>query len=467
MSATSQSTELLRGLPAVEKLLCALGDVEGLPRVMVASRVKARVGHWRESALGGQAAPDFSCAVVQLRRELTLLAQSMIKPVINATGVMIHTNLGRAPLSAGAARMVALTASGYSSLEFDRESGERAKRGAFVEECLALLAGAESAAVTNNCAAALVLILRALACGDRREVLISRGQLVEIGGGFRVPEIMETSGAVLREVGATNKTNLDDYRRAIGPHTGMLLRVHRSNFTMEGFVGEPGTAELAGLARERNIPLVEDLGSGAVIDTSAMGTLEHEPTPQEILAAGADLVCFSGDKLFGGPQAGIICGSAGLIGRVKADPLFRAMRCDKMVLTALQETAVEYLHNAGDMGGTALPLLEMMATPLETLAKRAAAVCAALTGVGAEVFIGKGQSRTGGGTMPNGQLASVTLDIRPHSLSVGELALRMRTNRFPVAGYVEANVLRLDLRTVFPSQDSDLISSLLAALSPS
>jgi L-seryl-tRNA(Ser) seleniumtransferase len=422
----------------------------------------------REEAVGGKAPPEFAEALARVSRRLASFARSRIQPVINGTGVMIHTNLGRSPLSPSVSDALREVACQYNNLEFDLDSGERGKRARFLETSLAVLTGAEAATVTNNCAAALVLILRHITGGERKEVIISRGQLVEIGGGFRVPDIMETSGATLREVGTTNKVTLSDYRRAIGPHTAMLLRVHRSNFYMDGFVGEPDTAELVALGRQQGLPVVEDLGSGAVVNTEQLAPIEHEPTPQELLAQGVDLVCFSGDKLFGGPQAGIICGRSNLIAGIKRDPLFRALRCDKLILTVLQETVLEYLRHSQGEGAspnaTPLPLLQMLSLHGDDLRLRAEAIVAALQGGALTASVGEGTSRCGGGTMPRSSQPSVTVDLSPASQSLPAFARRLREGRPPVVGYVADDRLKLDLRTIFPYQDAALIEAVRAAI---
>jgi L-seryl-tRNA(Ser) seleniumtransferase len=465
--STTVTRDLLRNLPSVEKLLQAIVGAGDLPRELTAHLVRTEVALMREEAVGGKEPPDFEAAAARVRRRLESFARSRIQPVINGTGVMIHTNLGRAPLSAAVAESIRAIACQYNNLELDLDSGERGKRGRFAELALAVLTGAEAATVTNNCAAALVLMLRQVAGGERREVIISRGQLVEIGGGFRVPEIMETSGAVLREIGTTNKVTLADYRKAIGPQTAMILRVHRSNFYMDGFVSEPETAELAALARQHGIPFAEDLGSGAMVHTEHLAPIEHEPTVHELLAHGVDLVCFSGDKLFGGPQAGILCGRSGLIAGIKRDPMFRALRCDKLILTALQETALEYLRHAqgeGDSPDAApLPLLEMLRESCDRLRLRAAALVKALDGAALTAAVGEGTARCGGGTMPRSSQPSVTLDLSPAQRSLPEFARRLRQGRPPVAGYIESNLLRLDLRTVFPHQDAGLAEAIRAA----
>ena len=314
---------LLRAIPSVDKILLALGDT-GFPRPVVLAVVRRELDTIRKQ----KAALNFDGVISRIHTALLELGTSRIQPVINGTGILIHTNFGRAPLGAAVMEAVLKIGSNYNNLEYSLTGGARSGRAAYLEQCLALLCGAEAATVVNNNAAALVLILRHF-CASRpadlgrrsrgrdqqaqvqkNEVIISRGELIQIGGGFRIPEILESSGARLREVGTTNKTSLRDYARAITRETAMILKVHRSNFYMGGFVESPMTEEIAKLARQKRVPFVEDLGSGAVIETQTNAGLEHEPTPAEVMRRGVDLVCFSGDKLLGGPQAGIIAGKA-------------------------------------------------------------------------------------------------------------------------------------------------------------
>ena len=331
-----------------------------------------------------------------------------------------------------------------------------------LEKCLATLIEAEAATVTNNCAAALILMLKHLANGERNEVIISRGELVEIGGGFRVPEIMEASGARLVEVGATNKTSLADYEEAIGPRTGMLLKVHRSNFWMDGFTHEPATEELVELGREHGLPVVEDLGSGAMVMTDGLAPIPHEPTASEILKRGVDLVCVSGDKLFGGPQAGIIAGRADLVAGIKKEPFFRALRCDKLILTGLQETILEYLHHQG-AGKPDLPLIRMLSASVEEdLRPRANAIVKSLSGIDElESGVVETIARCGGGTMPKAEIPSVALDLLPRNMGLPKFAKLLREGRMPLMGYVADDRYRIDLRTVFPEQDKTVLENLL------
>ena len=325
-----------RQIPAVSTILDALNH-RGLPRPFVVEVVRRKLSEIRAT----NDVPRFESIVAGIRRSLDELHASRLKRIVNGTGIVIHTNFGRAPLASEAIRALHEIGSGYSSLEYDLATGERGRRGGYVETALALLCEAEAATMVNNCAAALVLIVNHFTNLNRQveasrsraesEVIISRGELVQIGGGFRIGEILEASGAKLREVGATNKTTLEDYAHAIGPETAMILKVHRSNFFMGGFVESPSSKEISALARKKRIAFVEDLGSGAMFATESLGIAEHEPTPAEVLKSGADLVCFSGDKLFGGPQAGIIVGRKRLVTALKREPLFRALRCDKLV----------------------------------------------------------------------------------------------------------------------------------------
>ncbi len=454
-----------RSIPSVERVRQALGPVT-LPRPVVVRVVREELTTFRALA----AIPDFEAIVGKIRDRVTSLHRTRLQPVINATGVIIHTNLGRAPLASSAVQRLTAVAAGYSNLEFDLETGARGSRSALLELQLALLAGADAATVVNNCAAALVLILRSFTRHpNRTEIIISRGELIQIGGGFRVPEILEASGARLREVGTTNRTEIDDYARAISPSTALILKVHRSNFSMEGFVSEPSVADLAGLARKSRIPLAEDLGSGALVETADTCGLPHERTPAESIRHGVDLVCFSGDKLLGGPQAGIIAGRKRWIVALKREPLFRALRCDKLVLAALEATTNHYLD--GDAPG-AVPVLGMTRVSVDNLRARAVRLQQSLVqaGVAAEngrwrARVSTGQSRLGGGTLPTASLESVTLELRPRGANndAAALAAALRQGIPPVVATVAGGWLRLDLRTVFATQDAELLQALVGA----
>ncbi|MDF1656719.1 MAG: L-seryl-tRNA(Sec) selenium transferase [Verrucomicrobiales bacterium] len=452
-------------IPAVDKVLHALTqreDIAPLPLALITREVRGAVESLREEVKNGRTdVPEFEEFVESSAKALDSLYRSRIHPVINGTGVCIHTNLGRSPLSVKAVEGITGVGQYYNNLELDLDSGERGKRGGFLEKCLATLIGAEAATITNNCAAALILMLKHLANGEKNEAIISRGELVEIGGGFRVPEIMEASGTRLVEVGATNKTSLEDYEKAITPKTGMLLKVHRSNFWMDGFTHEPTTEELVALGNAHGIPVVEDLGSGAMVMTDSLAPIPHEPTASEVLNRGVDLVCVSGDKLLGGPQAGIIAGRADLVAGIKKEPFFRALRCDKLILTAMQETIVEYL-GAGEK--PELPLLRMLSASVEDdLMPRAKAIVDSLKEIeGLEVGTVETIARCGGGTMPKAEIPSLALDFHPTSMSLPKLSKLLREQPLPVMGYIAEDRFRVDLRTVFPEQDGKVVENFLA-----
>lgn len=448
-----QKAQSLRAIPAVEIVLKALGSVD-LPRPIVVSAVRAELGALRRE----RTIPELDAILARIRQRLEGLRRSRIQRVINATGIVVHTNLGRSPLGHNLQQTLSVIGSSYNNLEFDLTTGERGGRAAYLEQALALLCAAEAATVVNNCAAALVLVLRHFAVAPKSEVIISRGELVQIGGGFRIPEILEASGARLREVGTTNKTSLNDYAKAISKSTALILKVHRSNFFMGGFVEAPTTEEIASIARKYRVPLVEDLGSGAVIATDKLSSLEHEPTPAEILKRGVDLVCFSGDKLFGGPQAGIIAGKTRWVSALKKEPFFRALRCDKLILAALQTTVESYLMA---VERKEIPILKMIEAPIEALRQRAEAILEQLTDLPARV--GACESQIGGGTLPRSVIPSVAVQLAPTTVRVAELAERLRHGTPPVIGAISGGKLNLDLRTVFPSEDQELVAAVRAA----
>ncbi len=448
-----------RQIPAVTKVLDALGHYD-LPRPMIVDLVRRELSQIRAKS----EVPAFESIVGLVRHSLEELRASRLQPIINGTGIVIHTNFGRAPLAPDAIRPLGETASGYSNLEYDLGTGERGRRGAYVENALALLCGAESAAVVNNCAAALVLIVHHFTKGRARrqgapEVVISRGEMVQIGGGFRIGEIIEATGAKLREVGATNKTTVSDYSRAIGRETAIILKVHRSNFFMSGFVRSPSTAEIAGIARKKRIPFVEDLGSGAIVATEQFGIAEHEPTPSEALKDGAAVVCFSGDKLFGGPQAGIIAGKRRFVAALKREPLFRALRCDKLCLAALQATVDLHLNQSA----AKIPAVALLQVSEDELRARAAAIVKRLESVPGQITIGHGVVKVGGGTLPRSTMPSVTIDILPTNCSLADLAARLRNARPSVIGHIANECFKLDLRTIFPQQDDLVVDAIRAA----
>jgi L-seryl-tRNA(Ser) seleniumtransferase len=441
----------LRDIPAVEKVVTELGRCD-LPRPVIVALVRRELSALRAA----RNVPGFAAVVRRVRASVDDLRLSKIQPVINGTGIIIHTNLGRAPLGPAVVESLSSIAQDYGNLEYDLTGGERGQRGSYLEQNLALLCGAEAATVVNNCAAALVLILRHFTT-KKREVIISRGELIQIGGGFRIPDILEASGATLREVGTTNKTALNDYARAVGPDTAMILKVHRSNFFMGGFVESPSTAALVTLARAKRLPLVEDLGSGAIIATEKSAAIEHEPTPSETLKCGVDLVCFSGDKLLGGPQAGIIAGKARHVAALKREPFFRALRCDKLILAALQTTIDLYL--SGEV--SAIPALGMMQLSNDELRQRAGKIIARLQDLSLRPEMGEGKAQIGGGTLPRSTIQSVTLDFTADEPAA--FAARLRRGTPPVIGYIAAGKFKLDLRTIFPRQDEELVTALRSA----
>jgi L-seryl-tRNA(Ser) seleniumtransferase len=453
-----------REIPAVNKVLGALGEYD-LPRPLIVDLVRRELSKIRSNS----EIPEFESTVEHLHRSLELRRASRLQPVINGTGIVIHTNFGRAPLAPEAIRALTEIGSGYCNLEYDLVTGDRGHRGAYIENALALLCGAEAAAVVNNCAAALVLIVQHFTGSTGRarppgappkcEVIISRGEMVQIGGGFRIGEIIEATGATLCEVGATNKTTIDDYRRAIGSRSAMILKVHRSNFFMSGFVESPSAAAIAALAHKKRTPFVEDLGSGAIVPTEQFGIAEHEPTPGEALKAGADLVCFSGDKLFGGPQAGIIAGKKRFVTALKREPLFRALRCDKLCFSALQATIDLHLNQAA----AEIPAIGLSQGAEDELRNRAASIKNALSDLPLQIAIGRSTAKVGGGSLPKSTMASVTIEIVPMHCSPTDLAALLRSTAPPVIGYVANDRFKLDLRTILPHQDDLVVNAIRTA----
>jgi len=448
----------LRKLPSVDRLL-KQAHIQSLlqeyGRELTLAAIHDVLADARQAILGGEACPKPTELSARLATRMSSLLRPSLYSVINATGVIIHTNLGRAPLSL-AAQEAMLETSAYSNLEYDMAAGQRGSRYIHAEELLCRLTGAEAGLVVNNDAGAVLLILTALAKG--REVIISRGQLVEIGGGFRIPEVMAQSGARLVEVGTTNRTYLRDYEAAITEDTAMLLHVHTSNFRLVGFVHQTPVADMVTLARERNLLAVDDLGSGALLDTAQFG-LSHEPTVQESLAAGVDLACFSGDKLLGGPQAGVILGKSAWIDVLKHHPLTRALRVSKAVIAGLQATLLHYLK--GEVLDQ-IPVWQMIAMDVEQIESRTTALVTWLRKAGIEAEVVDGWSKVGGGSLPEETLPTRLVAIAvaaPH-----ELAQRLRLGSPPVIGRIERDAFLLDLRTVQPTEEAALRQALKAAL---
>jgi L-seryl-tRNA(Ser) seleniumtransferase len=441
----------LRDLPSVDKLLsqaASLIDLYG--RSLVTDAIRAVLDGARAAIRSGTAVPD-SAPLLDRSRAL-LKAWTLVRPrsVINATGVIIHTNLGRAPLSAAAIEAMQRVAAGYSDLEYDLDRGERGSRMQSVEALLKQVTGAEAALVVNNNAGAVLLALSALA--HDRQVLISRGQLVEIGGGFRVPDVMAQSGAHMLEVGTTNRTHRRDYEVALVTHdVAAIVRAHSSNFRTIGFTSEVPVSELVELANWKNIPLIDDLGSGALLDTAAYG-LAHEPTVQESIAAGAHVICFSGDKLLGGPQAGIIVGRTESLDKMKQHPLARAVRIDKLDLAALSATLMHYLKGEAE---SQVPVWRMIATPLGDLEARANDLAASLRSSDFTVEVIDGQSTIGGGSLPGETLPTKLVALAVNAPDA--FLAKLRYGDPPVVARIENDRVVFDLRTV------DDVGSLLNA----
>lgn len=443
-----------RSLPSVDSLLKHENSsrlVAAYGRPLTVQAIRETLDSVRLNWRDGQASPSAELLLEQAASHLSkLTTRNALAPVINATGVILHTNLGRAPLSTAA--MAAMNASaGYTALELDLETGKRGARSQHAEELLKRLTGAEAALVANNNAAAVLLVLSTLAARNR--VVIARSQLVEIGGGFRVPDVMKQSGAKLVEVGTTNKVRLSDYEEVL-PGAGLVLHAHRSNFKLIGFTEEPALDEIAALAHRFGLPLVDDLGSGALLDTTKYG-LAHEPTVQESLAAGADLVCFSGDKLLGGPQAGIILGRADLLARIKKHPLARAVRADKTCLAALSATLLHYLKDEAERE---IPIWRMISAKPDSLEKRAQAWRKEL-GLGEVVPT---ESTVGGGSLPGESLPSraLSLSVRHPDRFLAEL----RHCLPPVIARTDNERVLLDPRTVLAEQETELLAALKMTL---
>jgi L-seryl-tRNA(Ser) seleniumtransferase len=470
----SERAALLRQIPSVDKILHEILNapetaklMQSAGRAMAASTVREVLADVRKRARNRGAASALSSAEIHTaiaRRIEEKLAPSL-RAVINATGVVLHTNLGRAPLTRQAAERIAATATRYSNLEYDIEAGGRGKRDAHTNRALAELTRAEAAIVVNNNAAAVFLVLNTLAKGA--EVIVSRGELIEIGDGFRIPEIMAETGARLREVGTTNRTRIADYQRAIGDQTRLLLRVHPSNFKIVGFTKRPDLEELTALGRKKRIPVFEDLGSGCLTDLGDAGA--GEPVVRASFAAGVDVATFSGDKLLGGPQAGIIAGKKKLVERIRRNPLFRALRVDKLTIAALEATLDAYRRGALDE----IPALRMIRMSAEEIERRARAFVDKWRGKlpqGASIELCRGFSVIGGGSTPEQKLPTALVAVRSGRRSAVELEQRLRKPAAgtpavtPVVARIEKKTLMIDLRTVFEEEEPALGTALAAAL---
>jgi L-seryl-tRNA(Ser) seleniumtransferase len=467
----TSKAELYRKLPSVDELLqsrdlAAIISSEGQAAVTdaartVLARLRAEIAAARlEASDVDLALSGISGAVARQVRQSTTYS---LRGVINATGVILHTNLGRAPLAASALEHIRDTASGYSNLEFDIETGGRGERDAHVERLFRRLLDRGLAAngatpdvstiVVNNNAAAVLLALNTLSEGG--EVIVSRGELVEIGGSFRIPDVMAKSQASLREVGTTNRTRVADYERAINEKTRLLLRVHRSNFQITGFTEQPAIGELADLAKKRNIPLMEDLGSGSLFDLRSIG-VDGEPSVLDSLHAGVDVVSYSGDKLLGGPQAGMLSGRSDLIARMRANSVFRALRVDKLTYAALEATLLTYVRQDHE----SVPALRMMHLSKNDIAKRADVVAEKARSAKLRIEVVDGESVIGGGAAPSAVLPTRLLALTCDALTADELSVRLRASDLPIIARVEEDRVLLDLRTVFPEQDGVLLAAL-------
>jgi L-seryl-tRNA(Ser) seleniumtransferase len=435
--------QALRDLPSVDQVLRNLKDIEGLPQKLIVQEIRAVLAECREALQAGLPVEETRIEEAVEYRLADLMTPSL-RPVINATGVILHTNLGRAPLAAFK------PIPRYSNLEYDLATGKRGKRDAHTQLLLQRLLG-KPAIVVNNNAAAVYLVLSELAFG--REVIVSRGELIEIGDGFRIPEIMARSGARLREVGTTNRTSLNDYRQAIGETTGLILRVHPSNFRVSGFTARPELQQLAQVGRERGIPVYEDLGSGCLVDLRAKGI--DEPLVSDSLAAGVNLVSFSCDKLLGGPQSGIIAGDPELVARIRRNPIYRAFRIDKLIVEALETTLRHLLAERWN----AVPTLQAIFAPLEEIRDRAERIARQLEDLGA--IVRESASPVGGGSTPDQTLPTwiVTLDV-PRPV---ECERRLRRAPVPVIARIERDKVILDMRTVAAEEETALIQAIRAA----
>lgn len=445
----------LRQLPSVDALLQdhTLRELEHrYGHALVLDACRAALDAARQAILGGADAPMPAMLIDDVCVRIEQAVQPSLIPAINATGVIIHTNLGRAPLSDDTLAAMKTAAQGYSNLEYDLDAGERGSRYVHAESLLTRLTGAQAALIVNNNAAAVMLILATFARG--KQVILSRGQLVEIGGGFRIPEVMQQSGATLVEVGTTNRTYITDYARAINEQTALLMRVHSSNFKMIGFTHQATLEELVALAHEKNLLCVDDLGSGALIDTSAYG-LAHEPMPQESLATGVDVVSFSGDKLLGGPQAGIILGRKNIIETLKKHPLTRALRVDKVTLAGVQATLLHYLKNEATKK---IPIWKMIVATHDELDARAQKWAERLRASKLDVSVIDAESTVGGGSLPGETLPTRAVAIAV--TSPNDFAKRLRENTPPIIARIEENRIVFDPRTVLPSEEEMLLAGI-------
>jgi L-seryl-tRNA(Ser) seleniumtransferase len=454
VSINPNQQALLRKLPGVDSLieLCTAADFfKGIPQTVIVSSIRSVIDDRRRAILNAdpsineQSLLD-SLMIDAVKHAATKAMMPNLRPMVNATGVVVHTNLGRSLLAAEAVENLVAIASRYSNLEYDLAAGKRGSRYSSVEDLICENSGAEAAMVVNNNAAAVLLCLETIA--RNKEVIVSRGELVEIGGSFRVPDVMAKSGSILKEVGTTNRTHLQDYQNAIGPNTGLLLKVHTSNYSVVGFTAEVSLRQLVDLGADHQLPVMEDLGSGTFIDFSKYGLLK-EPTVQESVNAGADLITFSGDKLLGGPQAGLIVGKKKIVDQVKKNPLTRALRIDKLTLAALESTLK--LYRDEEKAARLIPTLRMIMLPFQEVQKRARQLADALKNMGdvrMQIQLIERSSKTGGGALPLMELPSLCVGIQMKGISPNTLEKRMRDNDPPIIGRIESDMFVMDPRTV-------------------
>jgi L-seryl-tRNA(Ser) seleniumtransferase len=458
---------LFRKIPAVDQLLlrpAIIAFIEQTSREFVVSEIQKLLQGIRDRILSGDiAGQEFSPENIEtaLSANLQKRLTPSLRSVINATGVILHTNLGRAPLSLAAQKSLSSFSVNYANLEYDIQSGQRSHRDKLIESLLKEVVGCEAATVVNNNSAAVFLILNSLACG--KEVIVSRSELVEIGGSFRIPDIMARSGALLREVGTTNKTRIEDYRNAITPNTGLLLRVHPSNFRMLGFTEKPELKALAELSKASNVPLVEDIGSGCLISLKAYG-ITDEPIAQESLAAGANLICFSGDKIFGGPQAGIIAGAKKLVEPIRKNPLMRTYRVEKLIYGALEATLGSYRFGKAEQEIPVLRMISMTKEEVSLRARRFSRTLKARLSGKAEIRLVEGNSVVGGGSCPECSLPTLLISVESSQTRPNVIESRMRLQNPAIILRLEEDRALIDLRTVFPHQEKMLIDGIVAAL---
>ncbi|MGB7573485.1 MAG: L-seryl-tRNA(Sec) selenium transferase [Thermodesulfobacteriota bacterium] len=464
--------QVLRKIPSVDEILSRPEMVDLLkihPRHVVVEAIRKGLGRLRDEILQKEELHELEESLFSFenlssifQKEIDLQIQPRLRRVINATGVVIHTNLGRAPLHPSAIEHLIEVSKTYSNLEYDLDRGERGSRTIHVEEILCRLAGAESALVVNNNAGAVLLVLNSLAEG--KEVIVSRGELVEIGGAFRIPDVMKRSGALLKEVGTTNRTHFNDYQKAIGPETALLLKVHTSNFRVMGFTSEVSLQDLVQLGKEYQLPVVDDLGSGCLIDLTRYG-LEKEPTVQEMIKTGVDAVTISGDKLLGGPQAGIILGKKKILDLFKINPLTRALRIDKLTLAALESTLLLYFDEKKAI--EEIPTLRMLSLDTKRLKKRGKRLLKRLSGVTNKKMaftLKEDVSQVGGGALPLQELPTLVVAIKPLEVSVNSLEENLRKGEPPIVCRISKEELILDMRTVFDEEIPMLAAGIEKAL---